>query len=133
MRRKNRQPKTSAVQETAKAADDSVSPAYASVVRGDNTSAVCEHMSSVKENIVTEHVINDVDTNNLADQQLNTEVVSSTSEKNVTDQDLAMELFTSTVQESLNIDELDDIARRNAVRFEENGGVSFNNYDEVKF
>ena len=60
-------------------------------------------MSSVKENIVTEHVINDVDTNNLADQQLNTEVVSSTSEKNVTDQDLAMELFTSTVQESLNI------------------------------
>ncbi|KAH3709939.1 hypothetical protein DPMN_069405 [Dreissena polymorpha] len=61
-----------------------------------------------------DHIINDVYTKLLADQQLNTELVIS------------------TAGESLNIDELDNIARQNAVRFEENGGVSYNNYDEVK-
>ncbi|KAH3712247.1 hypothetical protein DPMN_071934 [Dreissena polymorpha] len=109
LRRRNREPTTELVHGQSGNEDNASAPVYATVARcgkQDNTGMVYANTPSVEANTATGHdPVYTNDTRNLA-------IV--------------------TTEESLEIDQLDNIARQNAIRFEEDGGVYYNNDREVK-
>ncbi|XP_052251894.1 receptor-type tyrosine-protein phosphatase T-like [Dreissena polymorpha] len=116
IRRRGPKPKSKSVIEATKDDADLCAPVYSTVAHKalETTESLYENTSSVKVNIAMGQIQNAVYTN-------------SSVEKNA-----SREEMTSPIEDTLEIDEWDSIARQNAIRFEENGGVYYNNDDKVE-
>ncbi|XP_052223932.1 uncharacterized protein LOC127839582 [Dreissena polymorpha] len=113
-RRRSHAPKTETISEESNNASNSSAPVYALVTRREHPVSVYENTSSVKANNTAVQVQNPVHTKSRLDPVSPREGTSITTE------------------DSLEIDEWDSIARSNAIIFEENGGVYYNNIEKVK-
>ncbi|XP_052252654.1 receptor-type tyrosine-protein phosphatase kappa-like [Dreissena polymorpha] len=113
-RRRSHAPKNETISVESNNASNSSAPVYAIVTRREHPVSVYENTSSVKANNTT------VQVHNPGYTKSRLEPVSSSDGTSITTED------------SLEIDEWDSIARNNAVIFEENGGVYYNNSEKIK-
>ncbi|XP_052249756.1 receptor-type tyrosine-protein phosphatase kappa-like [Dreissena polymorpha] len=107
-------PKNETISVESNNASNSSAPVYAIVSRREHPVSVYENTSSVKANNSEVQVHNPVYTKSRVDP------VSPRDGSSITTED------------SLEVDEWDSIARNNAIIFEENGGVYYNNNEKVK-
>ncbi|XP_052249639.1 receptor-type tyrosine-protein phosphatase alpha-like [Dreissena polymorpha] len=114
LRRRHRQPKHDGVQATPTNVESTFAPVYASVVRSGHAGSVYENTSSVKIHNAPITVRNPAYCNSSMQQHMPIDWSSKADE------------------DTLEIDEWDKIARQNAIKFEENGGVYYNNDDKMK-
>ncbi|KAH3713060.1 hypothetical protein DPMN_072825 [Dreissena polymorpha] len=113
-RRRRPGPKNETIPVASNNESNASAPMYALVTRREHPVSVYENTSSVKANNTTVQVQNPGYT------KRHLEPVSPRDGTSITTED------------SLEIDEWDSIARNNAVIFEENGGVYYNNSEKVK-
>ncbi|XP_052250966.1 multiple epidermal growth factor-like domains protein 10 isoform X2 [Dreissena polymorpha] len=114
VRRRTHRPKNETIPEASNNASNSSAPVYASVQRREHPVSEYENTSSVKANNTPVQVHNPVYTNSRL-------IPVSTRDGN-----------SIITEDSLEIDAWDSIARNNAIKFEENGGVYYNNNEKVK-